>query len=106
MWPHYWLGYLLAAVVLAHTSLVMGPAIGRTDAIGIWAATLALFLLFLQVGLGLILKVGSRRQRQFRHWHFWSMIGFVGLLVIHIVRNGRPLRYDTDPFRVEERVSQ
>lgn len=87
MWPHYWLGYALAALVLAHTSLV-GAAMERSDAIGIWAATLALGFLFLQVGFGLILKAGSRRQRQLRRWHFWSMISFIGLLVVHIARNG------------------
>ena len=88
MWPHYWLGYALSAAILAHTWMVSGPAMGRSDVLGIWAATLALCLLFLQVGLGLILKSGSGQQRQLRRWHFWSMVAFVGLLVIHIVRNG------------------
>ncbi len=88
MWPHYWLGYALLALALAHTSFVMGPVMGRTDATGIWAATLAMCLLFLQVGIGLILKSGSVDQRQVRRWHFWSMIGFIGLVLIHLSRNG------------------
>ncbi len=90
MWPHYWLGYVLVALVLTHTSFVMGPAMGRSDATGIWAATLALCLLFLQVGLGLILKDGTERttnQRQLRRWHFWTMIGFIGLVLTHLLRN-------------------
>src|SRR5271170_5506378 len=74
MWLHYWVGYLLVVRVSVHTSFT-GPAMGRADVIGIWAATLALCLLFLQVGLGLILKSGVSNQRQMRRWHFWSMLG-------------------------------
>ena len=87
LWPHYWLGYALVALVLTHTSFA-GPAMGRSDATGIWAATLALGLLLLQVGLGLILKAGGGKLRQVRRWHFWSMIGLVGLLLTHLLRNG------------------
>ncbi len=88
MWPHYWIGYVLVGLVLAHASFVMGPAMGRSDVVGIWAATLALCLMFFQVGLGLILKSGSRRQPQVRRLHFLSMIGFVALVVTHVLRNG------------------
>jgi hypothetical protein len=88
MSPHYWLGYTLVALVLVHTSFVMGPGIGRSDAIGIWAATLAVCLLFLQLALGLILKSGTGRLRQVRQWHFWSMIGFVARVLTHLLRNG------------------
>jgi hypothetical protein len=88
MWPHYWLGYGLASLVLAHSSFVVGPAMGRADAVGIWAATLGLCAIFLQIGLGLPLKSGSDNQRQIRQWHFWSMIGMVGMVVVHLVRNG------------------
>jgi len=88
MWPHYWLGYVLVALVLTHASFAMGPVMGRSDATGIWAATLALCLLFLQVGLGLTLKVETSNRRQLRQWHFWSMIGFIGLILVHVLRNG------------------
>lgn len=97
MWPHYWLGYALVALVVAHTSFVMGPAMGRSDAIGIWAATLALGLLFLQVNLGLMLKGranngeakdGNTSERELRKWHFWSMIGFIGMVLMHLWKNG------------------
>jgi hypothetical protein len=88
MWPHYWLGYSLVALVLVHTSFVMGPVMGRTNPSGIWAATLALFLLFLQIGLGLALKVGNGKQTQVRRWHFSIMIAFVTLITIHLVKNG------------------
>jgi hypothetical protein len=87
MWPHYWLGYVLVALILTHSSFVMGPAMGRSDAFGIWAATLALCVIFLQVGLGLILKSGTGLQSQVRRWHFWSMVAFTALLLTHLWRN-------------------
>ncbi len=88
MWPHYWLGYVLVVLVLTHASFVMGPVMGRADATGIWAATLAFCLLLLQVGLGRVLKSGTSSRRQVRRWHFWAMIAFVGLLLTHVLRNG------------------
>jgi hypothetical protein len=87
MWPHYWLGYALLAVVLAHTSFVMGPAMGRTDATGIWAATAAFFVLFLQIALGLVLKSGTANQRQLRRWHYRTMIAVVFFVLTHLWRN-------------------
>lgn len=87
MWPHYWLGYGLAALVLVHSSSVMGPAMGRADAVGIWAATLGLCALFLQIGLGLLLRSRGDNQRQTRRWHFWSMLGLVGMVAVHLIQN-------------------
>jgi hypothetical protein len=89
MWPHYYLGYALLALVLTHTSLVMGPAMERTDATGIWAATLALGVLLLQVALGLTLKGRTGNRVQLRRWHFWSMLGFLALVSTHLWRNGK-----------------
>jgi hypothetical protein len=88
LWPHYWLGYALLALVLVHTSFVMGAAMGRADPIGIWAATLALSLIFLQLAIGLILKSEASNQLQVRRWHFWSMIAMVGLVLTHLFRSG------------------
>ncbi len=59
MWPHYWLAYGLAILVLVHSSFVMGPAMRRGDLVGIWAATFALGLILLQLGLGLAMQSGS-----------------------------------------------
>jgi hypothetical protein len=87
MWPHYWLGYALLALVLVHTSFVMGSGMGRTDATGIWAATLALCLLFLQVAVGLMLKARTGDGRPLRRIHFWSMLGLIALILTHLWRN-------------------
>jgi len=83
--PHYWLGYALAALSTMHASLV-GPAMARSDAAGIWAATLAWGLIFLQVGLGLLLRNGGTAR--VRRTHFWSMVGLSALIVAHVWRNG------------------
>lgn len=88
LWPHYWLGYGLLVLVMVHSSFVMGPAMARSDAAGIWAATLALGLLFLQLALGLLLQNGSPSQRQLRRLHFRSMIALAVLVVVHLWRNG------------------
>jgi hypothetical protein len=88
MWPHYWLGYGLLVLVLVHSSFVMGPTMARSYSVGIWAATLALCLLFLQLALGLLLQDGSPSQRQLRRWHFRGMIAISALLIVHLWRNG------------------
>jgi hypothetical protein len=88
MWPHYWLGYVLVIMALVHSSFVMGPATVRSDSAGIWAATLAMGLLFLQLALGLVLQNGSPTQRQLRRLHFRGMIAIVMLLIVHLWRNG------------------
>ena len=86
MWPHYWLGYVILALVLIHSSFVMGPAMGRADAVGIWAATFALCLLFVQLGLGLVMKSGTSPPST-RRWHFWTMLGLVAFILTHVLRN-------------------
>ena len=88
LWPHYWLGYGLVVLVMVHSSFVMGPAMARSDSAGIWAATLALGLLFLQLALGLLLQNGNPSQRQLRRLHFRSMIALAVLVVVHLWRNG------------------
>jgi hypothetical protein len=89
MWPHYWLGYALVALALVHAFAVMEGPVGRANAEGIWAATGALLLLFLQVSLGLYLQ--SRRatsRRLVKRCHFWGRLAAVGFLVLHIGLNG------------------
>ena len=88
LWPHYWLGYALLGLILLHTSFVMGPAMSRSDAVGIWAATFGLCMILLQVGIGLLLNSGASNQPMLRRCHFSSMIVFVVLLLIHVLRNG------------------
>ena len=85
--PHYWLGYAFAALSTGHGSLG-GPAMARSEPAGIWAATFASGLLFVQVGLGLLLQSGAATARRLRRIHFWSMMLLSGLVGIHVWRNG------------------
>jgi hypothetical protein len=64
-------------------------AMGRTDAIGIWVATLTLCVLFLQAALGLTLKGRTGNRLPLRRWHFWTMLGFLALVATHLWRNGK-----------------
>ncbi len=93
MRPHYWLGYLITGITLAHAVAPMEAGFaGRVNALGLYLATSALFLLFGQVTLGLSLQrpdVSGRRE--LRRWHFWGMVGIVALAFGHIALNGSAL---------------
>lgn len=89
LWPHFWLGYLIVGFSLLHTGTVM-TAMARANPAGVWAATGALFLLMLEVLLGLTLKdAGLRRRALVRRLHFWTMTGLLTLLVAHLWLNAR-----------------
>src|SRR5579862_7337104 len=88
MWPHYWVGYLLVALSLLHAFTVMGKPVRGANAAGIWAATGALLLLFLQVLLGLSLQSSrATSRRMLKRCHFWVMLAIAGFLVLHIALN-------------------
>src|SRR5271165_3473180 len=57
MWPHYWLGYTIAAFTLIHAVLALGSGAGAgVNVLGLMLASAALFLVFFQVLLGLNLR--------------------------------------------------
>jgi hypothetical protein len=88
MRPHYWLGYLVASLALAHASVCMGPILRGADATGLWAAAVGLGLLFLQVGIGVCLQTATGTHlRALRGLHFWTMLTLVPLLLAHWWRN-------------------
>jgi hypothetical protein len=86
--PHYWLGYVIAAVVV-HAGVSTGTGVAlRADAPGDYLATGALLLVFVQVLLGLLLREPSLRRRTVvRRRHVWVMGGIVALALGHIVLN-------------------
>jgi hypothetical protein len=94
MRPHYWLGYLITGITLAHAVVPMAAGFaGRVNALGLYLATGALFLLFGQVLLGMSLRQpGVSGRRGIRRWHFWGMVGIVTLGVGHIALNSPTLR--------------
>lgn len=85
---HYWLGYGILGLAFAHASFLMGPAMARTSATGLRAATAALVLLFLQLMLGLTLR-GSLPSvgRAIKNAHFACMIALCGFTALHLVLN-------------------
>lgn len=84
--PHYWLGYAIAGLSSVHAFSV-GPAMSRSDAAGVWAATIAWGLLFVQVALGLCLQAGGANPYRIRRIHFWSMLVMSALVLVHVLRN-------------------
>jgi len=87
--PHFWLAYLLVGLSLVHAYLVMGPAMVRADRIGVFAATLAFCVLFLQVLLGLYLQTQAiSLRRTVQRWHFVGMLCFAAMVAAHVWRNG------------------
>ncbi len=87
---HYWLGYSIAGITLVHAWIAMSAGqIGRLNSTGLYLATLALLLLFVQVSLGRRLSFPKLPiRRVIRRWHFWVMIGIVTFIVGHILLNG------------------
>jgi cytochrome b561 len=90
MWPHFWLAYAATALSFVHAwALMSRRAMARDNPSGLYLATLALSLLFLQIMLGLTLQ--QRRlpgRKAVRNWHFWTMAGVVILVGAHIWLNG------------------
>ena len=61
----------------------------HTSMRGLWLATYALGLIFLQLLLGLTLRyVGPRAAQALRRIHFVLMIGIAGLVLSHLWLNG------------------
>jgi hypothetical protein len=89
LWPHFWLGYLILTLSMIHAGTVMA-AMSRANQTGIWAATIALFLIVLEVMLGLSLKdIRLTGRTLFRRVHFWTMTVFLVLLTMHLWLNTR-----------------
>jgi len=88
MWPHYWAGYLLAALAFAHAWIPMSA--GRmpgTSLTGLGLATLALGLIFLQLLFGLFLQQAGETRRILRAIHFWTMLLISVLVLFHLGLN-------------------
>ncbi len=90
MWPHYWIGYAVAGLSTVHASLPMAGPQPSLHAAGLWMATVALGILWVQVWCGLMLRgplVPSVRTG-LRRLHFWSMFIMITLIALHIRMNG------------------
>jgi hypothetical protein len=54
---------------------------------GLWLATVALGLLFLQILIGLTLRSSGESRVVFRAFHFWTMLGISALVLSHLWLN-------------------
>jgi hypothetical protein len=91
---HYWLGYSIAVIVIVHLWIPMSDGLaGKVNAVGLYLATIALMLIFVQVSLGRRLswpKLSARRI--VRRWHFWVMMGIVIFVLGHIALNSATIK--------------
>jgi hypothetical protein len=85
---HFWTGYVILALSTLHAGTAMS-AMRRANRIGVWAATVAFFLLVYEIALGLVLK-DSRvdGRRSLRKVHFWIMLAFAAVLAVHLAMSG------------------
>jgi hypothetical protein len=92
---HYWLGYFITGVTLAHAFVSMGAGLARnTSVLGLYLATGALFLLIGQVALGRQLRAPSMPcRREMRRLHFWTMFAIVTLAAGHIALNSPAIHW-------------
>ena len=90
MWPHFWLAYTATALALVHAWIFMTRApMQRMNSAGLSLASLALLWLFLQMAIGLLLRQRDLRERRpMRQRHFWSMVGILVLVGVHVWLNG------------------
>jgi hypothetical protein len=93
MRPHYWLGYLVAALTVTHALVALTGGVARdANALGLFLAWTALFVVFWQVTLGGQLRRPAQPERPaLRRLHLWSMIVLVALGVGHILLNSPTL---------------
>ena len=88
LWPHFWTGYFAAGLTVVHVAASM-RVMRRANVAGIWAATGALMLMLFEVVVGLSLRKEALPARKLlRRVHFWIMICFVALLLMHLSENG------------------
>jgi hypothetical protein len=91
LWPHYWFGLLAACASFWHAWIPMKAGqIPHSATNGLWLATIALGLLFLQLWLGVFLRyTGPRYFVYIRRAHLFLMLGIVALIVAHLWLNSR-----------------
>jgi len=90
MQPHYWMGYALLPLTLAHAWVPMQAGYARrANILGLWIATAALVALLLQAVLGITLQNRKLPPRAaVRRWHYWLMVAISCGVAAHIWLNG------------------
>jgi hypothetical protein len=85
--PHFWIAYFVTGLTIVHVGTAMRAMI-RANVAGTWCATGALLLLIFEIVAGLALRESGWKGRGgSRRIHFWTAIGFTGLLSMHLWLN-------------------
>ena len=88
MRPHFWAGFAVPVLTVAHLAPSMtSPWIRTVDAVGLDLASLALLLVLLQVALGARLRRPRTGRRALRRAHLATMLGIVVLVAGHVALN-------------------
>ncbi len=84
---HYWWGYAIGCLLLVHLWVSMSGGLARVvNTLGLYLATVAMFLVGIQIVLGRRLSWPKLAQRQLvRRWHFKIMLGLVVFILGHVV---------------------
>jgi hypothetical protein len=94
---HYWLAPLVALGSFVHAWIPMASRhMPRTNYSGLWLASLALGLILMQLGLGVVLRFTRRGTPSLlRRTHFALMLGIAALVLLHLWMNS-PLIHGGD----------
>lgn len=94
MRPHYWMGYSLGLLFVVHLWVSMtGLLAAVVNTIGLYLATVAMFIIPAQILLGLRLRQPSLAQRRLvRRQHFWVMLGLLAFVLGHVILDSRLLQ--------------
>lgn len=86
---HYWLAPLVALGSFVHAWIPMASRhMPHTNYTGLWLASLALGLILVQLGLGVILRFTRQGATNFlRRTHFTLMLGIAALVLVHLWMN-------------------
>jgi hypothetical protein len=86
---HYWLAPLVALGSLVHAWIPMASGrMPQTNLTGLWIATAALGLMFLQIGIGATMRSVGGDAKSLRRTHFMMMLGIVAMVAVHLWMNG------------------
>jgi preprotein translocase subunit SecG len=86
---HYWLAPLVALGSFVHAWIPMASHhMPHTNSKGLWLATVAMGLILVQLGLGVVLRFTRRgTPNLLRRAHFTLMLGITALVLLHLWMN-------------------
>jgi hypothetical protein len=88
MRPHFWAGFAVPVLTLAHLAPSMAsPWIRTVNVAGLDLASLALLLVLAQVALGARLRRARTGRRSLRRAHLATMLGIAVLVAGHVALN-------------------